>query len=445
MKKIIFTLFLLGTLSAQAQVPSYVPNNGIMCWYPFNNNANDESGNGNNGVVNGGATLGLDRFGNSSKAYTFDGINDFISVAHKSQLNLPGQGFSFSFSLWIKPNRTNAQELNIISKGAGNGMNSNDVYIMSVYNRNKVGLELSKFPTASWASSIDTVSFNKWNHLVVVYDITVNRSKFYINGVFAGQQSYSFTPSSNGDTSIFFIGKQGYSCNCNFFNGSIDDIGIWNRALTISEIKDLYNGCTAEISIEPNNQSSSINNQAQFNSQAKDTTASYQWQSNASNMGWSNVPSNAFYSGVSTKNLTVKNIQINNHKQLFRVIATKNTCKDTSIVAMLTVNDTCISSTTDTLYIKVNTSVSGNPIYNTIKVYPNPSSTHVVIDNGNYTSMGSYNAKIVNASGQQVFQSAINQQQFVIDVKTLGGAGVYTLYITDANNKVVGVKKIVLQ
>jgi hypothetical protein len=59
--------------------------------------------------------------------------------------------------------------------------------------------------------------------------------------------------------------------------------------------------------------------------------------------------------------------------------------------------------------------------------------------------MGSYSAKIVNALGQQVFQSVINQQQFVIDAKTMGGAGVYTFYITDANNKVVGVKKIVLQ
>ena len=86
-----------------------------------------------------------------------------------------------------------------------------------------------------------------------------------------------------------------------------------------------------------------------------------------------------------------------------------------------------------------------NHIINTVKVYPNPSSTQVVIDNGNYSSMGSYTAKIVNALGQQVFQSVINQQQFVIDANTMGGAGVYTLYITDGNNKIVGVKKIVLQ
>jgi hypothetical protein len=86
-----------------------------------------------------------------------------------------------------------------------------------------------------------------------------------------------------------------------------------------------------------------------------------------------------------------------------------------------------------------------NHIINTVKVYPNPSSTQVIIDNGNFSTMGTYTAKIVNALGQQVFQSVINQQQFVIDESRMGGAGVYTLYITDSNNKVVAVKKIVLQ
>ena len=93
------------------------------------------------------------------------------------------------------------------------------------------------------------------------------------------------------------------------------------------------------------------------------------------------------------------------------------------------VYDTIVTSTIDTLYIKVNASSLNNPVYNTIKVCPNPTSTKVIIDNGNYSTMGSYSAKIVNTAGQQVFQSLINQQQFLIDAKTMGGAGVlYTLY-----------------
>ena len=58
-----------------AQVPSYVPTNGLVGYWPFNGNANDESGNGNNGTVNG-ATLTSDRFGNANGAYSFNGSSE---------------------------------------------------------------------------------------------------------------------------------------------------------------------------------------------------------------------------------------------------------------------------------------------------------------------------------------------------------------------------------
>ena len=67
-----------------AQLPSYLPADGLVAWYPFNGNANDESGNGNDGVVNG-ATLAVDRFGLTHKAYQFDGIDDFIEVPVQQQ------------------------------------------------------------------------------------------------------------------------------------------------------------------------------------------------------------------------------------------------------------------------------------------------------------------------------------------------------------------------
>ena len=62
----------LGVLNAHSQLPSYVPTNGLVGYWPFNGNANDESGNGNNGTVNG-ATLTADRNGNLNKAYNFGG------------------------------------------------------------------------------------------------------------------------------------------------------------------------------------------------------------------------------------------------------------------------------------------------------------------------------------------------------------------------------------
>ena len=62
-----------------AQVPSNVPTSGLLAYYPFNGNANDESGNGNNGTVNE-AILSADRNGNANSSYSFDGDNDYITT-----------------------------------------------------------------------------------------------------------------------------------------------------------------------------------------------------------------------------------------------------------------------------------------------------------------------------------------------------------------------------
>lgn len=64
MKKILSLLFLICLNSIDAQVPTYVPTNGLVAYYPFNGNANDVSGSGNNGVINGNITLTTDRSGN---------------------------------------------------------------------------------------------------------------------------------------------------------------------------------------------------------------------------------------------------------------------------------------------------------------------------------------------------------------------------------------------
>ena len=77
-------------------VPSYVPTNGLVGWWGFNGNAQDGSGNGNHGTVNG-ATLTTDRFGNQNGAYSFDGINDFIDLNYLETINGSSQS---SFNIW---------------------------------------------------------------------------------------------------------------------------------------------------------------------------------------------------------------------------------------------------------------------------------------------------------------------------------------------------------
>ena len=79
MKKIFlilsFLLFIIQIGTSQ-DLPSNIPTSGLIAYYPFNGNANDESGNSNNGSVLG-ASLSGDRFGNENSAYTFNGIDSF--------------------------------------------------------------------------------------------------------------------------------------------------------------------------------------------------------------------------------------------------------------------------------------------------------------------------------------------------------------------------------
>ena len=80
MKKLLLLLSVFSvTLGTAQSVPNYVPTNGLVGWWPFNGNANDISGNGNNGTVYG-ATLTNDRNGNLNSAYDLDGSNDYIQI-----------------------------------------------------------------------------------------------------------------------------------------------------------------------------------------------------------------------------------------------------------------------------------------------------------------------------------------------------------------------------
>jgi hypothetical protein len=74
-----FFLILMSGMGFSQSVPSYVPTNGLVGWWGFNGNAQDNSGNGNHGTVNG-ATLSTDRFGNQNSAYSFNGLNNWIQV-----------------------------------------------------------------------------------------------------------------------------------------------------------------------------------------------------------------------------------------------------------------------------------------------------------------------------------------------------------------------------
>ncbi len=216
-------------------IADYIPRDGIIAWYPFDGNAKDESGNGNNGIVNG-ATLTSDKNGNQNSAYIFDGNNDYIDIGANSDFNLTTSGFSFSF--WLNPTQTpTSQGRQILSHP------NNEQFQFNHTTTNKV--KFFTKPNNSWTPASSSVLSAGWNHFVGVYDQTSHTMKMYENGSLSESTTLSQPINHTSDTSHSrtilgaIITSQGNPIEA--FNGKIDDVGIWNRALSSTEIAQLYN------------------------------------------------------------------------------------------------------------------------------------------------------------------------------------------------------------
>ena len=198
-------------------------NDGLLAYYPFNGNANDESGNGNDGMVHG-ASLTNDRFGNDSSAFTFDGMDDYIDTS-------VGESLPQTVAAWVKPD----------SFAENDFMTVLDSDKWSYYGQ---GIEISypgknpgHFQVDTHNSFYDTeksVEWDVWQHVVAVY--TSGNVKFYHNGILIHSQDYS---QGDLDGKVYTIGNH-CRTDLGHFKGVIDDVRIYNRALSGSEIEELY-------------------------------------------------------------------------------------------------------------------------------------------------------------------------------------------------------------
>jgi hypothetical protein len=224
-------LFLPSSL--HSQIPAYVPTNGLVGYWPFNGNANDESGNGNHGTVNG-ATLASDRNGNSSSAYSFENSNSIITATN----NFPFG--NESRTICVNVFSSNFSQLNKMIAGYGN---DNPLQMFSVIMYNSCCLGQPAF----WARDHDipyqnALANNNWHQLCVTYNN--NEIRTYYNAELNQIVDYSNTPLNTPNSLNFHIGN--FNENVQGFFGLIDDIAIYNRALTQEEITALYNGTTTD-------------------------------------------------------------------------------------------------------------------------------------------------------------------------------------------------------
>jgi hypothetical protein len=208
-------------------------NQDLVAYYPFNGNANDESGNGNNGTVYG-ATLTTDRFGNPNSAYEFNGSSDYIEINSADLINFPIGNSARTITAWFE-------------KDSSTSWNAIFYYGNDVWGG--IG---GSFSFGIWGDSLVVdnyfdngglycpTSTDCWHFITCVYS-GGEEIEFFIDNAYKGSITLPETLNTS-QTGHIGIGRR-WDADGNFqnpFQGSIDDIRIYNRALSDTEIQALF-------------------------------------------------------------------------------------------------------------------------------------------------------------------------------------------------------------
>jgi hypothetical protein len=228
MKKYGLLLAGLVFLTSSAGYGQVNLHSGLQAYYPFSGNAKDMSGNGHDGVIYN-ATPAADKNGNGNSAFYFNGASS-ISAANFSPASFTGM----TFAAWIKSDKTSPRST-IMQHGGG-------VMYTNLFTERKLvtAFDGSGNNNSTADQTNADVVTNSWQHVVATNDGTTTRQ--YVNGVLEKSYSETYLQASNG----LYIGLQ---INGQWgFTGNIDEVYIYNRALTGDEAAALYNGGLAGIS-----------------------------------------------------------------------------------------------------------------------------------------------------------------------------------------------------
>lgn len=226
-KHVLTVLAVACTTAAMAQIPT----NGLVAHYPLDGDGNDISGNGYHGVTIT-ATPTEDRFGNPTGAYHFDG-SQYIEVPHTAPFNLT----SVTVSAWIRTSEAPGYYRTVAGIAHNSwGMGGYAWGLMVHYGQPVVY-------TGSQAMGPDAVNDGNWHHLVGVVDNENMLHHLYVDGQLVQSASGGAGSPASG---LFQLGRFRYTGGGgdSYFTGDIDDVTIFDRALTPNEIANIHTPCT---------------------------------------------------------------------------------------------------------------------------------------------------------------------------------------------------------
>ena len=205
---------------------------GLVAHYPFNGNAQDESGN-NYHVQTNTATLTTDRFGKPNSAYRFNGTSNFMEVPH----NTPFTTQNHTISAWIKTTKSSALgRIVVLPRPVGDqqfSLNVNSVRPKKAC----IYFDKAEGGGAVVAYNDKDVTDGEWHYLIGIIDQTNKKMSMYVDGILGDVINLVNTPVAS--TSFLQIGRFN-AIQPENFDGDIDDIRIYDRAISQSEIEKLY-------------------------------------------------------------------------------------------------------------------------------------------------------------------------------------------------------------
>lgn len=252
MKKIslsLITIFFLSTVFTSCQKEDNspgIPKNGLVGEYLFKGNAADSNPTElkNDGSVYGGATLTTNRKGKSNSAYYFDGIDDYISIEDNTSTDFDNDQ-DFSISLWASVKFPQVVPSNgifdIVRKWSGDGqgypysisfLNENAAFGHNTFLQVRYDGSVCGNAPSEYSSTIDS---EEWHHIVMIKQGNTIFQYLDNNNVSEVPDNTSCTTTNNSHITIGCRGQL-----VRFFNGKIDDIRFYNRALSAKEIHTLF-------------------------------------------------------------------------------------------------------------------------------------------------------------------------------------------------------------
>ena len=219
-----------GTAGKCKPTATVAPANGVG-WWSGDGNANDISGGGNNGTPENGAGFVAGRAG---QGFLLDGIDDQVVIGNVPSLEL--QTGDFTIEAWANIAQS---KFNVIAGKDGCG--DPNIYSLLVDQSNAPGFSVVNSAGDSFIVSASAVSLNEWHHIAGVKEGT--NIKIYVDGVLQNTLAISGTFGANNK--IFAIGDRINSnptgCGNTNFSGRIDEVSLYNRALTAAETQSIFN------------------------------------------------------------------------------------------------------------------------------------------------------------------------------------------------------------